>query len=108
MYTAAAAPSRKEIRDLSNIELTLLREGLAKFQNEKSKEDPKSWFQVAGIYLPSLCSDSLYVMKKVDRFKVSTGYHIRPGRLSLGTMTFHVRLEGSESMGSVHTAPSFF
>lgn len=46
----AAAPSRKEIRDLSSIELILLREGLAKFQNEKRADDPKSWFQVAGIH----------------------------------------------------------
>jgi hypothetical protein len=106
MNTAAAAPNRKEIRDLSNIELILLREGLAKFQNERNKEDPKSWFQVAGIHLPSLCFGILYIVCKVNHFKVSTGYHIRPGQLSHGTMIFHARLEGSESMGSVHTAPS--
>lgn len=48
LCVSAAAPSRKEIRDLSSLELILLREGLAKFQNERRADDPKSWFQIAG------------------------------------------------------------
>jgi hypothetical protein len=46
------APARKELRDLSDIELNLLRESLAKFQNEKGADDPKSWFQITGVYFP--------------------------------------------------------
>lgn len=51
------APARKELRDLSDSELNLLREGLAKFQNEKSADDPKSWFQIAGMYFTGLIAD---------------------------------------------------
>jgi hypothetical protein len=32
----------------SDVELNLLLEGLAKFQNERQATDPKSWFQIAG------------------------------------------------------------
>jgi hypothetical protein len=45
-----SVPQRKEIRDLSEAELYLLREGLAKFQNAEEKTHPKSWFQIAGIH----------------------------------------------------------
>ena len=41
-------PSRKEINKLTSVELNLLFEGLAKFQNERAPTDPKSWFQIAG------------------------------------------------------------
>ncbi|KAF2740941.1 Di-copper centre-containing protein [Polyplosphaeria fusca] len=42
-------PERKEIDSLNDVELYLLREGFAKFQNV-SQDDPDSWFQIAGIH----------------------------------------------------------
>ena len=51
-------PTRKEIRDMSNVEMYLYFEGLAKFQ-QVDMNDPLSYYQIAGKSLISLLLKSL-------------------------------------------------
>jgi hypothetical protein len=103
MFTEPA-PSRKEIRELSEIELNLFREGLAKFQNEKSVDDPKSWFQIAGESIIEIVLETLVT----DIVKASMDCRIQLGPTRIGMMIFLINPARNGTMVSAPTVRSSF
>lgn len=74
-------PLRQDVRDLSEEQMYLYLEGLKKFQ-QVSKDEPLSYYKIAGEFLHYLISFKL-------TSKVSMDSHVKVGPIQTTKRTFH-------------------